>query len=269
MISSTYLTCIVSGPFTAPLRSPSVRQSLRQLHHCAGNLLVTTRSTQKPCESCLACENDFEVSRVPVHAWSGHCYRGGWLQEPHDSVVTTSCAWKTLPGIGPRKFSRRKSGGAKKDTQRNRPTALHRFANPDTAPLQGLDVPLCRARRPSLVSWLPITVVKLEDSSLFGSASWRAIDDSVARVDAAGRPMSEPSKQDQAQKQDHPRMRRRRSSSSALLEFSSANRVPLCWALSVVLILVSSWPGHSRRDRDLGHGPRLSNGPNPAHFLHF
>lgn len=173
-----------------------------------------------------------------------HLHRGDRLRAPHGFVVTAFSAWKVPLGNSCRKLSRRKSGG-KTQNQSYRSALGSPILAADqtvrhyrawTFRLAGLNVPL-------FSPWLLATAVKLEDSSLFGSASWRAIDDSVARVDAPGHPMNEAapkSKQDRTQEQETPQRKgHRRSSSSALLEFSSINRVPLCWALSVVLILVS------------------------------
>lgn len=99
--------------------------------------------------------------------------------------------------------------------------------------------------------WPSTTVVKLEGSALFGTASWRAIDETVARVDASEirqmkkRHMSAAT----ASSQEDPsfaleKRPRRASSTASLFNLSFANRLPLCWALplSAILFLVSGFP---------------------------
>lgn len=114
-----------------------------------------------------------------------------------------------------------------------------------------MDVPPYQKwKRPSCGSFVVFTtVVKLEDSALFGSASWRALDETVARVDASQlRQMKNrhsPATTTASSKQDSGRAlekkRRRASSAASLFNLSCANRLPLCWALplSAVLFLVS------------------------------
>lgn len=220
-------------------RQTVLRQNLRQ--HPPEQLTSddsTTTALHKVVSHGTVRSTCVHVTYPPSSAWPS----AGTTGTSGHSLTTITRGLRLVPELSPKKGHREKI---------DRKSGEDGLAAGCPLTFGPLDVPPYRKwKRPSCLPCVVFTtVVKLEESALFGSASWRAFDDTVSRVDASQiRQMKKrhssattASSSEQDLGRALRRKRRRASSTTSFFNLSCANRLPLCWALplSAILFLVS------------------------------